>query len=559
MQSISETKNILRTPPPVVGRIVACPETPVERDHVAHNVAHRADSPQEPPAAKLARGALTDQRFKPVASAVTRRRKRRSWRSFLATQRRHVTSLKDAPPWLVSLILHLVLMIVLALITFQSKVGSSLWLTFKQGDGPALTALTEFTLQSLELDSVALAEPFMPDLSWQPIRMDVPIELPTLSSLSAPRELAAHLEKSLAIQRLGAAEMGPSTMFSGRTGAMKQALLRSGGGTQETEAAVALGLAWLKRQQRPDGSWSMVGPYDGGSRSENQTAATSMAMLAFMGAGNTHKSGEYRQQVHKAIRWLVKQQGPNGFMAQRARGNEKMYAQAQATIAVCELYGMTGDYWLQPYAQRACDFACESQSPQGGWRYEPRSDSDTSVTGWFVMGLKSGKSAGLEINGYVFPRVEEYLESVGSDYNAGYAYQPGRPASPSMTAEGLLCRQYLGWHRNMPGMSQGLSSLVANHLLNVDRSDVYYWYYATQSLHHYGGPLWEEWNAKLRVDVPAKQEKRGAERGSWSPNRDAWGATAGRLYTTCLSLYCLEVYYRHMPLYDLEDQVAATQ
>ena len=117
-----------------------------------------------------------------------------------------------------------------------------------------------------------------------------------------------------------------------------------------------------------------------------------------------------------------------------------------------------------------------------------------------------------------------------------------------MTAEGMLCRQYLGWHRNMPGMAQGLGSLVANHPLDTDRANVYYWYYATQSLHHYGGPLWEEWNERLRVDVPAKQEKQGAERGSWSPHRDAWGSHAGRLYTTCLSLFCLEVYYRHLPI-----------
>lgn len=215
-------------------------------------------------------------------------------------------------------------------------------------------------------------------------------------------------------------------------------------------------------------------------------------------------------------------------MAHQARENEKMYAQAQATIALCELYAMTKDYRLRPVAQKACDFACRSQSPQGGWRYVPRFDSDTSVTGWFVMGLKSGHAAGLEISTGVFPKVEQYLDSVGRDYNAGYAYQVGKRASPSMTAEGLLCRQYLGWHRNMPGMAQGHGALVANHPLDINQPDVYYWYYATQTLHHYGGPLWEEWNERLKVDVPASQLKQGAERGSWGPDRDAWGAHAER-------------------------------
>ena len=239
-------------------------------------------------------------------------------------------------------------------------------------------------------------------------------------------------------------------------------------------------------------------------------------------------------------------------MAAGLAPQQAMYAQAQATIAICELYAMTRDYWLRRYAMRSCGFACEAQSPQGGWRYRPRFDSDTSVTGWFLVGLKSGEAAGIKIDPAVFDNVTRYLESVGDEsYSGGYAYQVGRRASPSMTAEGLLCRQYLGWHRNMPGMRNGLSALVTNHAIDLSAPDVYYWYYATQSIHHFGGDLWRQWNERLKRDLPAAQIRAGRERGSWSPLRDAWGQHGGRLYTTCLSLYCLEVYYRHMPIYDI--------
>ncbi len=34
----------------------------------------------------------------------------------------------------------------------------------------------------------------------------------------------------------------------------------------------------------------------------------------------------------------------------------------------------------------------------GGWRYVPNSGSDTSVTGLFMMALKSAQLAGLEVN-----------------------------------------------------------------------------------------------------------------------------------------------------------------
>jgi hypothetical protein len=63
------------------------------------------------------------------------------------------------------------------------------------------------------------------------------------------------------------------------------------------------------------------------------------------------------------------------------------------------------------------------------------------------------------------------------------------------------------------------------------------------------GKPWKDWNEEMRVMLPAHQEKRGRERGSWDPKGDRWGDAGGRLYVTCLSLYVLEVYYRHLPMY----------
>jgi hypothetical protein len=59
--------------------------------------------------------------------------------------------------------------------------------------------------------------------------------------------------------------------------------------------------------------------------------------------------------------------------------------------------------------------------------------------------------------------------------------------------------------------------------------------------------------------LPKQQVKQGKERGSWDPEGDAWGDVGGRLYVTCLSIYMLEVYYRHLPLYRKTPQpLAAT-
>ncbi len=83
---------------------------------------------------------------------------------------------------------------------------------------------------------------------------------------------------------------------------------------------------------------------------------------------------------------------------------------------------------------------------------------------------------------------------------------------------------------------------------------VYYWYYATQVLHHVGGKAWTAWNDKMKVVLPKLQDKKGAEVGSWDPSNDQFGPSGGRLYTTCFSIYCLEVYYRHLALYDIKPE-----
>lgn len=447
---------------------------------------------------------------------------------------------REAPPWLVSMVIHLLLLLALALISTPAGSGlGKVILSIGQTERQAPTELAEFEIATEDV----LDEQDLVDFSEVDVDMSSVLDT-TLSEVEelTPVDLGAGLEL---------AEVRP--MFNGRTGAMKKALLAIYGGTSETEEAVALGLEWLKRNQLKRGNWSMRRPYRDGAFNENECAATAMALLAFLGDGNTHLKGQYAEQVDQGIKFLISKQDRKGFFAHAAREHEKMYAQAQATIAICELYAMTKDSWLRPRAQLALDFAMESQSPQGGWRYRPKFDSDTSVTGWFVMALESGRAGGLDVETPVMAKVTTYLDTAASFDGAGYGYQARSDPSPAMTAEGLLCRQYLGWDRTHPPMGQGLEALLYDAPFDLRDRDVYYWYYATQALHHFGGPLWSQWNNKMRVGLPRSQVKSGREAGSWAPQGDQWGSQYGRLYTTCLSIYCLEVYYRHMPLYQTKE------
>jgi hypothetical protein len=449
---------------------------------------------------------------------------------------------KAAPPWLISALVHMLLLIILGLIFAAPKIHFG-------RDALELDAIYADRLGDQLLDDTVYSGKTAPDHADK--MMITPTDLaPVDDPFAAPKQPDVALDGTSAAMDLRAPTIGLA--LSGRQEGTRQSLLGAYGGNKLSEGAVQSGLAFLAQQQRSDGSWSLKGPNRDGAYNENSEAATAMALLAFQGNGNTHKNGQFKKNVQNGVNYLLKVQGPDGNFYQGGRGNEWMYTQGQCTIAVCELYGMTKDSQLRLAAERAVKFCVESQDALGGWRYRPKQDSDTSVTGWIVMALQSARMAGLDVPKETLDRVSGYLDKVTTDGSL-YAYQITHQPDHVMTAEALLCRQYLGWNQYDPKLVAGVEYL-GSHLPNWLDRDVYYWYYGTQVMHHMGGAHWKRWNDSLRDMLVEHQEKNGPDKGSWDPkgkSPDAWAVRdqGGRLYVTCLSLYMLEVYYRHLPIY----------
>jgi hypothetical protein len=167
------------------------------------------------------------------------------------------------------------------------------------------------------------------------------------------------------------------------------------------------------------------------------------------------------------------------------------------------------------------------------------------------MALMSGKMAKLNVPKSTFDGISKYLDAAQYEDGKRYWYRPlERADDGAMTAEGLLMRQYLGWERNDPRLSGGVDVILKKPIAFNSEQNVYYWYYATQVCHHMEGDIWDKWNSVLSKEVPNAQVKDGNEAGSWDPTTDTQGRSWGRLYVTCLSTYLLEVYYRHLPIYD---------
>jgi len=336
--------------------------------------------------------------------------------------------------------------------------------------------------------------------------------------------------------------------FYGRSGATREKSLREGGGTGASEAAVARGLQWLARNQFPDGSWRLDGNFqDKGSN--NDIAGTAFGLLPLLAAGKTHKQSKdnpYDKPIEKALMFLIRKQD-------KRTGNfgGGMYGHGLAAIAMCEAYGMTQDPLLRRPAQMCINFIVSAQHDGGGWRYAPNQAGDTSVTGWHIMALKSGQMAGLDVPEVTMRKAMRYLNSCCDTANEGYGYT-GPGSTPTMSAVGLLCRQYLeAWGPQNIRLIKGIDNHLKPMMANGASRNIYFFYYATQVMHHFGGDAWKAWNGKMRDFLVKSQEadNKSPNFGSWSSAGDPHGSAGGRLMITSLNLLTLEVYYRHLPLY----------
>ena len=344
----------------------------------------------------------------------------------------------------------------------------------------------------------------------------------------------------------------------------------------QTEEAVELGLVFLHKLQLPDGRWTLDrnADTDGMPQMASDTAATGLALLAFQGAGYHHLDHRYAQVVRNGIEFLVRNQQPDGnlYVPMDAESNRVVvfYSHSIAALALCEAYGMTQDATLREPAQRAIDFIVKTQNQlRGGWRYTPGVSTDTSVTGWMMMALKSGELANLKVPRETYEGISRWLDSAQASTTQPhlYCYNPfatevaeqrgGRQPTRTMTSVGLLMRLYLGWRRDNPNLARGAKYLAqsppAVGTATSPQRDTYYWYYATQVMFHMGGQYWRDWNRHLHPVLVKAQVRNGPLAGSWDPARpvaDRWGPHAGRLYVTAMNLLSLEVAYRHLPLYE---------
>lgn len=418
-----------------------------------------------------------------------------------------------------------------------------------------------------ELDDIETPEIDRENLEEQPVvnikEPEIPSETPRGESKDALTNVNQNnntLSDAVGISGGGAASHGLPTGFGAR---------RDSGGKGRNEMIDA-GLRWLRDHQSGDGHWDAEswqqqckkgrceGPGHAEGHRRYNVGVTSLALLAFLGNGETHRFGKYKRKLGLALRWLKGKQKSDGSIG--FHEGEEIYNHAIATMALCEAYAMSRDSKLRRPAQKAVDFCLRAQNPGQGWRYGVRpGNNDTSVTGWMVLALKAAKTAGLKVPAASFEGAQNWFKRMtGPDGRAGYmsagggsSYIPAQKGQfeevPCMTAVSVVCRIFTGERSSQTDLKKGVSIILKSlpqKTAKNRQTNYYYWYYASYALFQVGGQKWQKWHKPMYKILKESMRKDACARGSFDPVSE-WSLTGGRVYSTAINILTLEVVKRY--------------
>lgn len=319
---------------------------------------------------------------------------------------------------------------------------------------------------------------------------------------------------------------------------------------QELEAQIDAGvrraLAWIATQQRPSGAWRADDYGD-------STAATSLAVMAFLAGGHVPDEGPYGKQMTKGISWILSQQLENGLLSGRDSSHGPMYSHGITTLMLAEVAGMVSPEQADEChlaLGRAVKLIIDAQNHprpaqhQGGWRYQPGdSDSDLSVTAWQLLALRAARDIGCDVPVENIDRAVAYVKRLRVPHGGGFGYMAGHGATITRSGTGIVALEVCGEHRTEETMAA--AQLILSRPLTQQEHYFYYGvYYCTVGMYKVGGAEWQQ--ARLQLYATALDTQNPA--GYWNPTEGS-ERRAGKVYATSLCVLALAIEYGYLPIY----------
>lgn len=313
-------------------------------------------------------------------------------------------------------------------------------------------------------------------------------------------------------------------------------------GTHEIDQAIGKGLAYLVSKQDP-----ATGKFEG----DLPNCYTALSCMALMAAGQIPGQSKYGEHLNRGIMYLVrKSKEHKGYFGNE--GNARMYGHGICTLALCEAYGMMEKEKDNLQVKEAIDAALkiilfaqsDKDQNRGGWRYEPKpNDADLSVTVWQILCLRSAQNCQLDVPEKAIELAKDYVRRTYNASQQGYAYEPGKGATPAMRSAGVVALQALGARHDAKDMKMMEQS--ASFLETLDPThEAHYWYtvyYLATAANMMGDKLRERFLPRLEKAIMKLQQNDG-ELSKHSGHQ-------GGVYSTAFGVICLCVHYQYLPIY----------
>ncbi len=332
--------------------------------------------------------------------------------------------------------------------------------------------------------------------------------------------------------------------------------------TPASERALQKGLAWLARNQGPEGNWN-----------SNSLGLVGMGALAFLSAGYFPGRGRYGTTVQKALGYVTKNAKPSGLLNIAGAGQD-MYNHGLAAFALGQAYGMTNNKELSRVLDKALKLISNTQAEDGGWDYRARRQGrghDLSLVVMQAKALRGAMDSGLEVSpevvGLAIQSVRRYYKTRSGKnglsnpkaamLEAGQFTYNGGGGTLAMAAAGVVCLQEFGqygdWRigKNLDviQLAIGKEAVPGSRNGRLPGGDAYTLYYVGQELYQVGGKRWRESYPKLRDYLVASQminAGEAAQNGLWRGGRV--GGLPGDLYGTAVACFILAMPNRYLPI-----------
>ena len=335
--------------------------------------------------------------------------------------------------------------------------------------------------------------------------------------------------------------------------------------TGDSQEALARGLAWLARNQGPEGNWT-----------SNDLGLVSTAMLAFLADGHVPGRGRYGENVQRAMDYVLRHAKPSGLLNISDPGRA-MYNHGLSTFVLGQAYGMTSDPRLGPALDRALKLIAQTQCGDGGWDYQAArqpNGHDLSLAVMQALALRSAVDSGLEVPPEVVDLAMKSVrqrytpEGCGADaaeaeqkkHPGQFGYNLNQNLTPAMAAAGIVCLQEFGQYddwRIAKSLEKTVKNIEERAKINEAQpngrapfNDAYTLYYVSQALYQVGGEPWKSHYPALRdylVKSQLREPNRPERDGMWESG-DRVGGRPGEMYMTAVACFVLAIPNRYLPI-----------